>query len=29
MIKIYGHKIVHQPKNKNLFEIVITIKKTK
>jgi len=26
MIKIYGHKIEHQPK-KNLFEIVITLKK--
>jgi hypothetical protein len=25
MIKIYGNKIVHQPKNKNLFETVITL----
>jgi hypothetical protein len=25
MIKIYGNKIVHQPKDKNLFETVITL----
>jgi hypothetical protein len=25
MIKIYGNKIEHQPKNKNLFETVITL----
>jgi len=25
IIKIYGHKIEHQPKNKNLFETVITL----
>jgi hypothetical protein len=24
-IKIYGNKIEHQPKNKNLFEIVTTL----
>jgi len=28
MIKTYGHK-EHQPKNKNLFEIVITLNKQK
>jgi hypothetical protein len=27
MIKIYGKKIKHQPKNKNLLEIVIILKK--
>jgi hypothetical protein len=25
MIKIYAHKIKHQPKNRHLFEIVITL----
>ena len=25
MIKIYGNKIEHRPKNKNLFETVITL----
>jgi len=29
MIKIYGHRIEHQPKNKILFETMITLKKTK
>jgi hypothetical protein len=29
MIKIYGYKIKHQPKTKNLFETIITLKKTK
>jgi hypothetical protein len=29
MIKIYGNKIEHQPKNKNLFETIITHKKKK
>ena len=29
MIKIYGKKIKHQPKNKNLLEIVIILKKEK
>ena len=27
MIKIYGHEIQHQPKNKNLFETMITLNK--
>jgi hypothetical protein len=27
MIKIHGKKIKHQPKNKNLLEIVIILKK--
>lgn len=26
MIKIYGHKIEHQLKNKNLYEKMITLK---
>jgi hypothetical protein len=29
IIKIYDHKIQHQPKNKSLFETVITLKKAK
>ena len=29
IIKIYSHKIQHQPKNKSLFEMVITLKKAK
>jgi hypothetical protein len=29
IIKIYGDKIKHQPKNKNLFEIVITLNRKK
>jgi hypothetical protein len=29
MIKIYGYKIENQPKNKNLFETMITLKKAK
>ena len=29
MIKIYGHKIKYQFKNKNVFKIMITPKKTK
>jgi hypothetical protein len=29
IIKIYGNKIEHQLKNKNLFEIVITLNKKK
>jgi len=29
MIKIDGYRIEHQPKNKNLFKIKITLKKTK
>jgi len=29
MIKIYNNKINHQLKNKNLFKIVITLKKAK
>jgi hypothetical protein len=29
MIKINAHKIEHQPKNKHLFAIVITLEKTK
>jgi len=29
MIKIHGKKIKHQPKNKNLHETMITIKKAK
>ena len=29
MIRIYSHKIEHQPKNKNLFVIMITLKKAK
>jgi hypothetical protein len=29
MIIIYGHKIEYQPKNKNLFDIVITPCKAK
>jgi hypothetical protein len=29
MIKIYGYKIEHPPKNKNLFETMITLKKQK
>jgi uncharacterized membrane protein YheB (UPF0754 family) len=29
MIKIHGKKIKHQPKNKNLLEIVIILKKEK
>jgi hypothetical protein len=29
IIKIYSHKIQHQPKNKSLFETVITLKKAK
>ena len=29
MIKIYGHKIEHQPKIKYLFETIITLKKAK
>jgi hypothetical protein len=28
MIKIYAYKIEHQPKNRHLFEIVITLWKT-
>jgi hypothetical protein len=27
MIKIYGHRIEHQPKNKILFETMINLKK--
>ena len=27
MIEIYGHKIEHEPKNKNLFETIITLQK--
>jgi len=29
MIKIYSHEIQHQPKNKNLFETMITLNKIK
>jgi uncharacterized protein YukJ len=29
MIKIYGNKIEYQLKNKNLFKIIITLKKAK
>jgi hypothetical protein len=29
MIKIYNYKIEYRPKNKNLFETLITLKKTK
>jgi len=29
MIKTYAHKIEHQPKNKHLFETIITRKQTK
>jgi len=29
MIKIDGYRIEHQPKNKNLFKIKITLKKQK